>query len=111
MIYVPELEKYECYEIVSEGVIRGYEQRPYIGNSFIYRDYYINSSYIYSDGVQEFSEGSTLPNCLSNDNLTDAFYYRLDIDKIMIVFFIFIFIIYFIFKKIVRSFFFGPRYS
>lgn len=110
MIYVPELEKYKCYVVQSEGVIRAYEEIPYNdGGYFNYRDYYINSSYIYRDGIQQFGSYSTIPVCLDANNLTDAYYYRLDLDKIFIVFFIMLFICYFIMKKLVRVFFHGFR--
>lgn len=111
MIYVPELNKYKCYVVQSEGVIRAYEQVPTTDSTVVYRDYYINSSYIFRDGVQQFSYYGSIPTCLSSDVLTNGWYYRLDIDKIFIVFFIILFICYFILKKIVRSFFFGGRYA
>ena len=108
-IYVPDL-KYKCFVVQSEGVIRGYEQIPTYNGNYAYRDYYINSSYIYRDGVQQFSTYSTFPTCLSSDVLTDSYYYRNDFDRIMIILFIFLFIVFFIFKKFVRVFFHGFRW-
>lgn len=110
LIYVPDLN-YKCYVVQSEGVIRAYEQQP-TNNSYVpYRDYYINSSYVYRDGTQQFSNYTTLPVCLDTSKLTDRYFYRLDADKIFIIFFIILFISYFIVKKIIRCFFHGPRYA
>lgn len=99
MIYVPDLN-YECYVLVNKDTIRAYETKPYNPGynqqiNINYRDYYINSSYLYTDGFQQFGNYSTIPICLNESQLTDAIYYRADIDKIMIVFFIFLFIIVF----------------
>lgn len=112
MIYVPELNSYKCYNVISNGVIRAYKEVPYQPGynniAYInYRDYYINSSYLYQDGVETFSNYSTIPTCLSDSVLTDRYFYRLDIDKILIVFFILLFIFYFIVKKMIRVFFHG----
>ena len=86
MIYVPELDSYSCYVVQSEGVIRAYEDIPTNNSTINYRDYYINSSYIYKDGSQSFSNYSTLPVCLETTALTDEVYYRNDFDSILIIF-------------------------
>ena len=116
MIYVPELSSYKCYVVTGNGVIRAYKEKPYNPGynqqiNINYRDYYINSSYLYQDGIQNFSNYSTIPTCLDSSVLTDRYFYRLDIDKIMIVFFIILFICYFIVKKIIRVFFHGFRFA
>ncbi len=104
-IYVPDLENYQCYVVQSEGVIRAYEQLPANDVTTNYRDYYINSDYIYKDGVTTFSHYSSIPVCLDSNNLTNDFYYRNDIDKILIIFLIlFIFIIFIPFKIVLRFF-------
>lgn len=112
MIYVPDLN-YACYVVTGSDTIRAYTQKPYNPTnqsvSIAYRDYYINSSYLYADGTQNFSSYSTIPTCLDTSLLTDRYFYRLDIDKIMIVFFILLFISYFIVSKIIRVFFHGFR--
>lgn len=101
-IYVPSLQ-YKCYNVVSEGVIRAYEEKPTNNSTINYRDYYINSNYIYKDGYQQFSSYSTLPVCLASDSLTDSVYYRNDFDSILIIFFILLIIcFYFPFKIISR---------
>ena len=88
MIYVPDLN-YKCYVVQSEGVIRAYEETPQYNTDINYRDYYINSSYIYKDGYQSFGTYSTIPTCLDTSVLTNDFYYRLDLDSILIIFTIF----------------------
>lgn len=103
MIYVPDLEHYKCYYVASEGVIRAYEKVPQHSQENNYRDYYINSNYIYRDGVTQFTTYSTLPTCLDASSLTNDFYYRNDLDKILVIFVIFvIFTIYFPIKLFLR---------
>lgn len=116
MIYVPDLDSYACYVVTGNGVIRAYKQKPYNPGynqnvTIQYRDYFIDSSYLYQDGTQSFSNYSAIPTCLNNDVLTDRYFYRLDIDKILIVFFIILFICYFIVSKIIRVFFHGRRFA
>lgn len=86
-IYVPSLN-YSCYVIQSEGVIRAYEKVPQNNQEINYRDYYINSSYIYRDGTQSFGSYYNTPTCLSTDVVTDSVYYRNDFDKILVIFLI-----------------------
>lgn len=87
-IYVPDLENYKCFVVQNEGVIRAYEKIPTTNSDVNYRDYYINSSYIFKDGVSSFGSYSNLPHCLSSENLTSDVYYRNDIDKILVIFLI-----------------------
>lgn len=92
MIYVPDLS-YECYVIQNADTIRAYKIMPYNPSynqsiTIEYRDYYINSNYIYQDGNQQFSSYSTIPTCLDTSNLTDNVYYRNDLDRILIIFII-----------------------
>lgn len=86
-IYVPDLS-YKCFVIQSEGVIRAYEKVPQNNQEINYRDYYINSSYIYRDGIQSFGSYYNTPTCLSTDVVTDSVYYRNDFDKILVIFLI-----------------------
>lgn len=87
MIYVPDLN-YECYYVQSEGVIRAYEEIPQNNKEINYRDYYINSNYIYKDGYTNFGSYSTLPTCLETSVLTDNYYYRNDLADILVIFLI-----------------------
>jgi len=88
MIYVPDLENYKCYVVQSEGVLRGYEEIPQNNTTVNYRDFYINSNYIYKDSSQQFGAYSTVPTCLDNNVLTTDVYYRNDFDSILIIFLI-----------------------
>lgn len=88
MIYVPDLTNYQCFVVRSEDVIRAYKQVPYNNSTIEYRDYYFNSNYLYQDGVQTFSQYTTLPVCLDNTKLTTEVYYRNDFDSILTIFLI-----------------------
>lgn len=113
MIYVPDLENFKCFVIESGDVIRAYKDVPDFNVNVSYRDYFINSHYIFKDGSQFFnsSEIESLPSCINNVNLTNAISYRHDFTEILICFTIIIGIFYFIISKIIRSLFFGGRYA
>lgn len=101
-IYVPDLS-YQCIYVYGEGVIRAYEETPQANRTIAYRDYYINSNYIYRDGTTSFSTYSNLPTCLQTSVLTNDFYYRNDITSILITFSILVlFCIYFPIKLFLR---------
>lgn len=103
MIYVPDKENYKCFVVRSEEVIRAYEEIPTNNSDVQYRDYYYNSNYYYNDGTQSFSQYTTLPVCISSDNITTDVYYRTDIDSILIILFItFFFIVVIPFKILFR---------
>lgn len=106
MIYVPSDDTYnKCYVVQNEDVIRSYDRQPSYNTSYNYRDYYINSDYIYKDGSGQWSSYSTLPVCLSSDIISNSFLYRTDLDKILICFIIIvIFCFYFPYKIISRAF-------
>lgn len=92
MIYVPDLS-YECYVIQNADTIRAYKTTPYNPGynqsiTIEYRDYYINSNYLYQEGTQQFSNYSTIPTCHDTSELTDDFYYRNDFAEILIIFLI-----------------------
>lgn len=88
-IFVPSDTTYnKCYVVQNENVIRGYDHVPANNTNYNYRDYYVNSDYIYKDGSGSWSQYTTLPVCLSSDIITNNIWYRLDIDSILIIFFI-----------------------
>lgn len=88
-IYVPEDSTYnKCYVVQSEGVIRGYDRQPSNNTNYSYRDYYINSSYIFKDNVGSWGQYTTLPICLSSDVITNDIYYRQDMPQILLMFLI-----------------------
>lgn len=106
MIFIPEDTTYnKCYVVQSEGVIRGYDRTPSNNTNYNYRDYYINSNYIYRDGTGTWSQYSTLPICLDSDIISNNFYYRNDFWSICIIFMTcFFFIFYLPFKLYSRFF-------
>jgi len=67
---------------------RGYEETPKNNTTVNYRDFYINSNYIYKDSSQSFSSYTNLPVCLSSNAITTDVYYRNDFDSILIIFLI-----------------------
>lgn len=85
MIYVPDLN-YACYVVHDKDTIRAYKIEPTQNSQINYRDFFINSNYIFKDGTQIFRE--TVPVCLDNSILTDSVYYRNDFDRILIIFLI-----------------------
>lgn len=105
-IFVPSDAIYnKCYVVQSEGVIRAYDKTPSHNTNYNYRDYYINSDYIYRDGTGNWSNYSILPVCLSNSVITNDFYYRTDLDSILIIFTVFLFIIVILPYKIIKRIF------
>lgn len=112
-IYVPDLETYKCFVVQNNETIRAYKSIPVNNSDVAYRDYYINSHYIYKDGYQTFGNYgyNALPTCLDSSVLTSSIWYRNDFDSILMIFFLVVLIVYFIFKKVVRGFFLGLRYS
>lgn len=104
MIYVPEDTTYnKCYVVQSTGVIRAYNKVPTNNVDYAYRDYYLENDYIYKDGTGSWSQYSTLPICLSEDVITNDFYYRVDFPDILLMLFImFFFIVVIPFKILLR---------
>lgn len=88
MIYVPDIENYKCFVVNSDTTIRAYKEIPTNNSTINYRDYYYTSNYLYKDGIQTFSNYTTLPICLDNNIVTDNVYYRNDLDSILIIFLI-----------------------
>lgn len=106
-IFMPESSVYnKCYVVQSNDIIRGYDRVPSYNSSYNYRDYYINSSYIYKDGSGTWSNYATLPVCLSSDIITNDYYFRLDMPNILLMFLVInIFAIYLpikIFSKFIK---------
>lgn len=88
MIYVPDTSSYKCFVVRDSNTIRAYKEKPVNNSNIDYRDYYINSNYLYQDGTQQFSNYTTLPVCLQSSELTNNVYYRNDFDSILIIFLI-----------------------
>lgn len=105
MFYIPNYSNSNCLVVRDSETLRLYEQRPTNNSSVNYVDYYINSHYIYNTGVQTFNNYTTIPTCIANDKVTTNFYYRNDIDSIMVIFLCILLLAYFFaFKPISRLF-------
>ena len=105
MIYVPNDNTYnKCYVVQNSDVIRAYDRIPSSYSDYNYRDYYINSNYIYKDGTGSWSQYATLPICLQSSVITHDFYYRNDFADICIIFFVFSLIIFGIPYKLFKTF-------
>lgn len=107
MIYVPNynVSTYPCVVIQNATTIRAYHQQPQNNTTRAYTDFYFNSNarYYSVQGQQTFNVNATLPSCISQSNLTNSFWYRNDLDSILIIFLIlFIFIILLPLKVISR---------
>jgi len=87
MIYVPDTN-YACYVVINSDTIRAYSSIPRLNGTSYYRDYYLNSNYIYQDGSQSWGSYGTLPTCLNSSKITNEVYYRNDFDSILIIFLI-----------------------
>lgn len=108
-IYLPiELNENQCPIVYNKDTIRVFDKIPTENTSITYTDYYINSHYLSNTGIYEFL--NELPTCIDLDNFTTSYYYRFDFDEILIIFFIILFIVYFIFGKILHSFFIGFKH-
>ena len=115
MIYVPDLN-YKCYVLQDKDTIRAYEVKPYNPSyqqtiTIKYRDYYINSHYLYRDSQQNFGYSTTLPVCLETDKLTDLVSYRNDFPGICIITFILVFSVWFLVSTLIKQVFRGRRFN
>lgn len=85
-IYVPNLSSNNCVVVQDHDTIRVYDNEPISGIEVNYVDYYVNSHYLSKSGSIIYGDSSFLDSCISSDNLTTNFYYRNDMDSIMIIF-------------------------
>ena len=108
MIYVPyeNVSDYACYVVYDKDTIRAYIQTPQISSTSDYRDFYINSHYIYRQGSQTWGNyNPNLTTCLSTSQITNDFYYRNDLSDILVCFFIISLVcVYFPYKIFSRAF-------
>lgn len=100
-IYVPTkyLNK-PCY-VINNGYIRVYETTNNNYSNTVH-DIYINQDYMVKTSTASFSS-STL--CDHENEYTDNFYYRTDIDKVLIIFLILAIVVVMCPLKIVLRFF------
>ncbi len=96
MLYVPDLNNYECFIVYDKDTIRAYKTTPSYNSDIAYTDIFVNSHYMTKNGIQEFGRYSELPTCLSTTELTDDVFYRNDMPDILLMFLIiciFVFVI------------------
>ena len=106
-LYVPNYTNNKCVVLnTSSKTIRLYNEIPtQRDRTYTYTDYYIDYGYVSSSGSVSFSQYQSLPNCFDSSQITTDFYYRLDFDKILVMFFIICIIcIYFPFRIFSRAF-------
>lgn len=106
MIYVPveNIDDYKCYVVRDTNTLRAYKQSPQVNTTVNYRDFYINSHYLYQDGSQSFSNYSTsLPVCLDNAKMTNSYLYRNDLADILVIALILIGTVWFLISKLVKN--------
>ena len=109
MIYVPDNNNSACYYLQSNTVLRAYDTTPSYNGSSDYTDYMLDNHYLYRRGNQSWGSYSTLPQCLSSDDITTNYFYRTDIVDILILAVIFIGVNYFLISKLVKVFFRGAK--
>lgn len=105
MVYVPyeDIEDFSCYTVYDNYTIRAYENDLQVGSNS-YTDFYVNSHYLQKNGVENFTTVSEFPSCINVDNLTNDYWYRLDLAHILIIVSFFLVFIYFTFKVFSRIF-------
>lgn len=110
MIYVPDYDSSQCAYIYNSNTIRVYDSFPMQGRTINYTDYYFNSHYMHTSGSTTFSNYSTLPTCLLEDDITTSIYYRNDISDILLVFVIILGFCWFFISLLVKKILKGRRY-
>lgn len=104
MFYVPDLENYKCVYMYNSNTLRAYKSKPAVNSTSDYVDYYVDNHYLYREGSQSWGNyNNNLPVCISQDKLTDVWYYRTDLLDIAVVVFIFIFIFYWVLFKFINK--------
>lgn len=106
-IYVPvdNISDYACYSVLDKDTIRAYTNSPNYNTTSNYTDFFINSHYLSRQGSTTWNQYSTLPSCISTNDLSNNVYFRSDITDIFICTFIILIIcFYFPYKIISRLF-------
>lgn len=88
MIYVPDIEHYECYTM-ADNYIRAYEGINDLPSYVAYTDFFYNNNYYSRSGLEEVTQ---YPDCIPSSQLTTDYFYRTDIDKILVIFLILVFV-------------------
>lgn len=97
MNYLPEFNNNSCIVVdnLNNGYIRVYQRTPTYNSTVAYTDYFIHDNYIARTGQQTFGNINVNVNCVSHDQFTTDYYYRIDFPDILVMFLIMsIFIFY-----------------
>lgn len=106
MIYLPvEITNNNCAYIYDKETIRVYDNRPTTTGNYTYTDYYIHFDYNIRTGISTFSQYSTFPTCLSTNQFTSNYMYRIDFINIVVIVFIFLIICFYFPLKIMSRLF------
>ena len=78
MIYLPDnITNTNCAYVYNSETIRVYDEVPRPNSTISYKDYYVNSHYIYRTGQTTWSNYNTFNDtCLSSSNFTTNAFYR-----------------------------------
>lgn len=109
MIYVPNYDSYQCAYLSSSNIIRVYDGIPAQGRTLDYTEYAIDNHYVFRTGTATWNNYSTIPTCLSDDDITTNYFYRTDIDSIVFLFLAFVGLNYFMISKLIKLFFRGSK--
>ena len=109
MIYVPEYDNNTCCYMYDANTLRCYESVPTYNSIVNYRDYFVNSHYLYRDGATQFGSYNVNISCISHDKYTDAYFYSNDITSILLCFILISSFCYFIISKLLHALFKGHR--
>lgn len=109
MIYVPNSEEYACVYVRDTNTIRAYKTTPRQNVEVEYRDFYMNSHYVFVDGVQQFNNYATMPSCLDRTNLTSLYVYRNDFADILLIFILMLCFVWFFVAKPFKLLFLGKK--
>lgn len=107
-VFVPEDNTYnKCYVVQNDSTIRAYNTQPNYNTTYSYREYFVNSHYLYRDGSGAWGNNqySSLPTCISSSDITHNFYYRNDLSDILLSFFIIVIVCFWFPFMLFRRFF------
>lgn len=104
-IYLPIQDKndFNCYTVFDNGIIRAYDNEVQIGDNH-YIDFYVNSHYLYKEGIQVIESTQEMPLCLDPNIITTDKYYRFDISHIFVFVALILFIMILSYKVFARMF-------